>query len=47
MVKRNQLVDGCELTEDVVQEQLVNELLPEVDGSLLSPDSTSFYVTPG
>ena len=39
-------VDGCELTEDVVQEQLVNELTPDVDGSLLSPESTSFYVTP-
>ncbi len=39
-------VDGCELTESVVQEQLVNELTRDVNDSLLSPDSTSFYVTP-
>ena len=40
-------VDGCELVEMVEQEQLVNELTPDVNGSLLDPDSTSFFIAPG
>lgn len=40
-------VDGCDLTETVEQEALVSELTPDVNGSLLNPDSTSFYVAPG
>ena len=40
-------VDGCTLTETVEQEALVSELQPDVNGSLLNPDSTSFFVAPG
>jgi hypothetical protein len=50
MIYRTYLVpsaNGCSLTQELVQEQLVNELLPDVDGDLLDPDSTSFYLVPG
>jgi uncharacterized protein YjbI with pentapeptide repeats len=50
MVYRTYLVpsaDGCTLTEQVVQEQLVTDSLPNLNGDLSSPDSTSFYVDPG
>jgi len=50
MVYRTYLVpsaDGCTLTEQVVQEQLVTDMLPNLNGNLSSPDSTSFYVEPG
>ncbi|MFQ6006518.1 MAG: hypothetical protein ACE5OQ_13570, partial [Woeseia sp.] len=40
-------VEGCTLTETVEQEALVSELQPDVNGSLLNPDSTSFFVAPG
>lgn len=40
-------IDGCNLVETTAQEQLVNELTPNVDGSLLDPNSTSFYIPPG
>ena len=41
------LADGCALTEEVIQETLVNELDPNVTGDLGDPDSTSFYIGPG
>jgi len=50
MIYRTYLVlsaDGCTLTEQLVQEQLVNETFPDVNGNLLNTDSTSFYVAPG
>jgi len=40
-------VEGCAVTESIEQEQLVNELTPDVNGSLLSSESTSFYLAPG
>ncbi|MGB5258752.1 MAG: hypothetical protein WBN44_15970, partial [Woeseiaceae bacterium] len=40
-------VNGCELIETVEQEQLVNQLTPDVSGSGLNPDAASFYVAPG
>ncbi len=40
-------VDGCTLDEIVEQLALVNELTPDVNGSLLNPDSTTFHVAPG
>lgn len=40
-------VDGCILEERVEQELLVNEFTPDVSGSLLNPESTSFFVAPG
>ncbi len=40
-------VEGCQITENVVQQPLVSELNPDVDGSLLDPESTSFFVAPG
>jgi len=39
-------VEGCELTETVVQEQLVSELTPDVTGSLLDPEAPTFYIPP-
>jgi hypothetical protein len=39
-------VEGCELVQNVLQEQLVNELTPDVNGDLLNPDATSFYIAP-
>ncbi|MGB5740350.1 MAG: hypothetical protein WBM54_13490 [Woeseia sp.] len=50
MVYKTYLVpsaDGCELTEIVEQESLLNDLQPDMHGELLSPDSTSFFVAPG
>ncbi|MGB5345121.1 MAG: Ig domain-containing protein, partial [Woeseia sp.] len=40
-------VEGCDLTTTTAQEQLVNVLAPNVNGSLLDPNSTSFYIPPG
>jgi len=40
-------VDGCNLEERVEQELLVNEFTPDVSGSLLNPESSSFFVAPG
>ncbi len=39
-------VEGCDLTETVAQEQLVNELTPDVAGSLLNPEAPTFYIAP-
>ena len=50
MIYRTYLVPtvvGCTITETVEQEIIVNELTPDVAGSLLNPDSTSFYIEPG
>lgn len=38
---------GCDLTETVEQQALVSALSPDVFGSLLDPDSTTFNVRPG
>jgi hypothetical protein len=40
-------VEGCQLVNSVQQEQLVNELTPDVNGGLLNPEATTFYVPPG
>ena len=39
-------VEGCELVETVLQEQLVSELTPDVSGSLLDPEAPTFYIPP-
>jgi hypothetical protein len=41
------VAEGCELREQVVQEAIINELMPDMNGNLRDPDSTSFYVAPG
>ena len=41
------IAEGCDLREQVIQEAIVNELMPDMNGNLLDPDSTTFYVAPG
>jgi uncharacterized protein YjbI with pentapeptide repeats len=50
MVSKTYLVPtvvGCDVVETVEQEQLVNELTPDVTGSLLNPEAPTFFLTPG